>query len=88
LLFAGSREDIEFFRSFFVGWNGDELDLIDSLQKRGKVQRVSVSRICLRRDTKSDSFAWNRGGGIWLMSEAFQRQIIGLLDGLVRTKTN
>ena len=51
LLLAGSREDIEFFRSVFVEWNGEELDLIDSLQKRGKVQLFSVATICLRRDT-------------------------------------
>jgi hypothetical protein len=38
LLFAGSREDIEFFRAFFIAWNGDELDVIEYLQKRGEVK--------------------------------------------------
>ena len=88
LLFAGLREDIEFFRSLFVGWNGNELDLIEYLQKRGEVQLFSVSTICLRRDAKRDSFVWNRDGGIWLISEAFQEQITGLLDGLLRAQTN
>src|SRR5262249_52436279 len=88
LLFAGSREDIEFFRAFFIGWNGDELDLIEYLQKRGEFKLFSVSAIRLRRDTKQNSFVWKRNGGIWLISEAFQEQITGLLDGLLRAQTN
>jgi hypothetical protein len=88
LLFAGSREDIEFFRAFFVEWSGDELDLIEYLQKRGVVRLGSVSKICLRRAPKQDSFAWKNNDGVWLISEPFQDQITGLLDGLVRAQAN
>jgi hypothetical protein len=31
---------------------------------------------------------WKRNGGVWLISEAFQRQITALLDGLLRAQTN
>ena len=87
LLFAGSRDDIDLLRSFFFGWNGDELDLIKYLQLRGKVYLFSVSTLCLRRDTKRDSFVWNRERGTWLISQAHQEQIIDLLDGLLAART-
>jgi hypothetical protein len=87
LLFAGSWDDIDLLRSFFVGWDGEELDLIQYLQLRGKVYLFSVSGLCLRRDTKRDSFVWSRDKGTWLISEAHQEQIVGLLDGLLEMKT-
>ena len=83
LLFAGARDDIDLLRSFFLGWNGDELDLIEYLQMRGKVYLFSVSTLCLRRDTRLDSFVWNRDKGTWLISKAYQEQIIDLLEGLM-----
>jgi len=86
-LFAGSRDDIDLLRSFFFGWNGDELDLIAYLQTRGKVYLFSVSTLRLRRDAKRDSFSWSRDRGTWLISEAHQQQIIDLLDGLLAAQT-
>jgi hypothetical protein len=83
LLFAGSWGDIDLLRSFFLGWNGEEPDLIEYLQARGKVDLFSVSTLCLRRDTKQDSFVWNRDKGTWLISEAYQKQIVDLLEGLM-----
>ena len=54
LLFAGSRDDIDLLRSFFFGWNGDELDLIAYLQTRGKVYLFSVSTLCACGGTQSE----------------------------------
>ena len=68
LLFAGGRDDIDLLRSFFLGWNGQELDLIKYLQVRGNVHLFSVSALCLRRDMKQDSFIWNQDKGTWLIS--------------------
>ncbi len=76
LLFAGSQDDIDLLRSFFFGWNGDELDLIAYLETRSKVNLFSISALCLRRDTKRDSFVWSRDRGTWLISEAYQQQIM------------
>jgi hypothetical protein len=87
LLFAGSQNDIDLLRSFFFGWNGDELDLIAYLQTRGKVYLFSISALRLRRDTKRDSFVWSRDRGTWLISETYQQQIIDLLDGLLAAQT-
>jgi hypothetical protein len=88
LLFAGSREDIEVLRAFFVEWSGDEVDLIEYLQNLGVVKLISVSKICLRRALRRDSFVWKKNDGFWLISEAFQHQITGLLDGLVEAQTS
>src|SRR5580658_2888347 len=87
LLFAESWDDIDLLRSFFVGWDGEELDFIQYLQLRGKVYLFSVSGLCLRRDIKRDSFIWSRDKGTWLISEADQDQIVGFLDGLLEAKT-
>jgi hypothetical protein len=87
LLFAGSRDDIDLLRSFFLGWNGEELDLIKYLQVRANVYLLSVSALCLRRDMKREFFIWSQGKGTWLISQAHQEQIIGLLDGLLEAKT-
>jgi len=43
LLFADSWGHIDLLRSFFVGWDGEELDCIQYLQLRGKVYPFSVS---------------------------------------------
>jgi hypothetical protein len=83
LLFAGSRDSIDLLRSFFFGWNGDELDLIQYLQMQGEIHLFSVSMLCLRRDTEQNSFIWNQDRGTWRISEAYQRQILDLLDGLL-----
>ena len=87
LLFAGSQGDIDLLRSFFFGWNGDELDLIAYLQTRSKVNLFSISALCLLRGTKRDSFVWSRDRGTWLISKAYQQQIIDLLDGLLAAHT-
>lgn len=86
LLFAGSWDEIDLLRSFFVGWDGEELDLIQYLQVRGKVYLFAVSGLCLRRDVKRDSLIWSRDGGAWLISQAHQGQIVGLLEGALKTK--
>jgi hypothetical protein len=39
--------------------------------------------LCLRRDAEQDSFIWNRDRGTWWISEAYQQQILDLLDGLL-----
>jgi hypothetical protein len=83
LLFAGSRDDIGLLRSFFLGWNGDELDLIEYLQERVTVYLFSVSALLLRRDIESDRFIWSRDKGTWSISRVGQEQIISLLDGLL-----
>jgi hypothetical protein len=83
LLLSGSRDDIDLLRSVFLGWNGEELDLIQYLQARRNVYLFSVSALCLRRDMKQDSFIWSQDKGTWLISPAHQEQIIGLLDGLL-----
>src|SRR5205085_5630113 len=82
LLFAGSRDDIDFLRSLFIEWSGDELDLIKYLRLRGDVYLFSVSALWLRRDAGLDSFSWSRDRGTWLISQAYQEHIIDLLDGL------
>jgi len=86
LLFADSWGHIDLLRSFFVGWDGEELDCIQYLQLRGKVYPFSVSGLCLRRNTKRDSFIWSRGKGTWLISEPHQEQIV-FWDGLLEVKT-
>jgi len=83
LLFAGARDDIDLLRSFFRQWTGEELDLIKYLQVREEAYLFSVSALLLRRDMKRDSFIWSQDKGTWLISQAHQEQIIGLLDGLL-----
>ena len=63
LLFAGSRDDIGLLRSFFLGWNGDELDLIEYLQERVTVYLFSVSALLLRRDIERDRVIWSSDKG-------------------------
>ena len=86
LLFAGSRDDIDLLRSFFLAWNGEDLDLIEYLQARCRTYVFSVRALCLQRATKADAFEWARDNGTWLVSQAHQKQIIGLLDGLLEEK--
>jgi hypothetical protein len=74
---------MDLLRSFFVGWNGDETDLIQYLRPRGDVSLSSVLVLCLRRATERDSFAWNRGRCAWLISAPYQKQIVDLLTGLL-----
>jgi hypothetical protein len=87
LLFAGSRDGIGLLRSIFHEWNGEDLDLIKSLHARGNIYLFSIVTLCLRRDMNRDSFVWSQGKGTWLISPAYQEQIIGLLDGLLEANT-
>jgi hypothetical protein len=85
LLFAGERDDMDLLRTFFRQWTGEEIDLIKYLQVRENVYLFSVSALLLRRGMKRDSFIWSQDKGTWLISQAHQEQIIGLLDGLIET---
>jgi len=82
LLFAGSRDEIDLLRSFFLVWNGEQVDLIGYLQGKTKVYLFAVSSFQLRRDT-SDAFTWRKDKGTWLISSEHQQTLIGLLDGLL-----
>jgi hypothetical protein len=83
LLFAGSRDDIDRIRSFFLGWNGEEIDLISHLQAQEKLYLFSVKSLRLQRTTKKTVFTWHGDRGTWFITLANQEQIIGLLDGLL-----
>jgi hypothetical protein len=86
LLFAGSSDDIDLSRSFFLAWDGEDLDLIEYLQARCRTYACSVRALCLRRATKGDAFEWVRNSGTWLVSQVHQKQIVGLLDRLLEEK--
>jgi hypothetical protein len=83
LLFAGSRGDIERLLSFFQKWNGEELDLLERLQAQEKLYLHSATELCLRRDKDRNDFIWKRDKGVWIVSKAYQDQIVGLLEGLL-----
>ncbi len=85
LLFAGARNDIERLRSFFLRWDGKDLDLIRHLEGQEKLYLFSVIALRLQRSAKKDSFAWNGDNGTWLISPLYQERIVDLLDGLLRT---
>ena len=85
LLFAGSRDDIDLLRSFFLEWNGDNVDLIKYLQAQEKIYLLSVTAMHLKRDAQKDSFAWHQDSGTWLITTTYQKRIVGLLDGLLES---
>jgi hypothetical protein len=83
LLFAGSHADIARLRCVFLEWKGETLDLVKHLQEKGNIYLFSVAELHLQRTTKGKSFTWRDDKGKWLISKAYQEQIIGLLDGLL-----
>jgi hypothetical protein len=50
-------------------------------------ERCSFPQLrCLCRVTQGDAFEWSGDNGTWLISQAHQEQIVGLLDGLLEEK--
>jgi hypothetical protein len=84
LLFAGSRDDIDLLHSFFLGWKGEEVELVQRLQAREKLYLASVAALRLQHGSK-DSFTWQRDNGTWVITAGSQQQIIGLLEGLLES---
>jgi len=83
LLIAGTWADVDVLRSFFLGWNGEELELIKQLQTANQVYLFSASNLVLRRDYNRDEFRWSGDNGTWLISQNHQERVVDLLNGLL-----
>ncbi len=85
LLFAGSHDDIARLRCIFLEWKGEKLDLIKLLKEKENVYLSSIVQLHLQLTAKGNSFTWRDDKGKWLISRAYQGQILGLFDGLLDT---
>jgi hypothetical protein len=66
-----------------LGCGGEDVDLVKYLQAQENVYLLSATALNLRCDARKGSFTWHDNNGTWLITPAYQKQIVGLLDGVL-----
>lgn len=87
VLFAGSLDDLVPLRTFFVNWDGQELELLRHLAVAREIYLHNVKYIRVVRNDLQDSFIWSEGNGLWTISYQYQIILIGLMDALLHNNS-
>lgn len=88
VLLSGDQEGIYQLRLVFSEWKHQNVELLEILASRGKINIQEVKSICIKKSYNNDRFVWTINSGIWHISMIESIRIIGLLDGLLNDCEN